>query len=100
MENNEYLTKEKHAELKKELDELRTMKTVQIAESLEYAKQLGDLAENAEYHEARGAQAALEDRIRRLEAMLASAEIVSHKSGLHKDGETVMVGSKVSLLCN
>ena len=71
------MTKEKFAELEKELEYLKTIKRKEVAESLEYAKSLGDLSENQEYQEARDAQAVLEDRIGRLEMILKSASIVS-----------------------
>lgn len=64
----------------------------EIAEELEYAKQLGDLSENAEYHQARERQAILEDKIARTDLILKSAVIVdSHHS------DTVNVGSVVEL---
>ncbi len=88
----EYLTKEKFTELEKELKELKTARRKEVAESLEYAKSLGDLSENAEYHEARENQANVEDRIAKLEAMLKSAVIVS----LHHS-EAVGIGSTVHL---
>lgn len=91
-DQNEYLTEEKFAELTKELEELKTAKRREVAENLEYAKSLGDLSENAEYHEARERQANIEDRIAKLEAMLKSAVIVSPPHG-----ETVGVGSTVEL---
>ena len=75
--NKEYLSKEKFQELKIELENLKTKKRKEIAEELEFAKSLGDLSENAEYHEARESQAALEDRIANLESILANAEIVA-----------------------
>ena len=40
----EYLSKEKYDELKRELEHLKTVRRKEIAESLEYAKSLGDLA--------------------------------------------------------
>jgi transcription elongation factor GreA len=69
----QYLTNEKRAELEKELDNLKTERRKEIAEHLEYSKKLGDLAENAEYHQAREEQAEVEDRIRRLENLLKNA---------------------------
>lgn len=90
--NTEYLTKEKFAEFQKELEYLKTTKRTEIAKSLEYAKSLGDLSENAEYHEARDAQARAEDRINFLEALLKSATIVSTH-----DTTSINVGSEVSL---
>ena len=86
----------------KELALLKTEKRKEIAESLEYAKSLGDLSENAEYHEARAQQAELEDRIAKLENLLKSALIVSEKHGSVIDiGSTVTIekeGSKDSIV--
>ena len=65
-DRKEYLTKEKFKELTEELDFLKKTKRKEIAEQLEFAKSLGDLSENAEYHEAREVQAITEDRIGKL----------------------------------
>jgi transcription elongation factor GreA len=90
--NKEYLSKEKFKELKIELENLKTKKRKEIAEELEFAKSLGDLSENAEYHEARESQAALEDRIANLESILANAEIVgTHHTNQVEVGSTVHV---------
>ena len=62
-ETPEYLTKVKFAELEKELENLKTVRRKEVADSLEYAKSLGDLSENAEYQEAREMQENLEGRI-------------------------------------
>ena len=90
MPEKEYLSQEKFEELKEELHQLKTVRRKEIAESLEYARSLGDLSENAEYQEARDLQAAIEDRISKLENVLANADIVSHKKG-----DTISLGSKV-----
>lgn len=98
MTNNnehEYLTKEKYDELVKELDHLKKITRKEVAESLEYAKSLGDLSENAEYQEAREWQANIEDRIAKLEAILKSAEIVSSHHGANVCiGSTVIIQKK------
>ena len=91
-EEKEYLTKEKFDEFKKELEELKTKKRKEVADQLEYAKSLGDLSENAEYHEARDLQAEIENRISRLETMLQNVEIISSKSS-----DTVVAGSTVTV---
>ncbi len=91
-EQKNYLSQEKYDELKKELDFLTSEKRREIAEQLEYARSLGDLSENAEYHEARQMQGEIESRIRYLSGVLKNAEIVTH----HK-GDTVAVGSAVTL---
>lgn len=78
-DTKEYLTKEKFEELQKELDFLKTTRRREIAESLEYARSLGDISENAEYQEARELQAATEERINKLELILQSASIVTER---------------------
>ena len=92
MQETQYLTKEKFEELKTELEQLRNVKRKEVAESLEYAKKLGDLSENAEYHEAREEQAKVEDRIGHLEMVLKSANILNEKhSSTASIGSTVIV---------
>lgn len=87
-----FLSQEKYEELKSELDQLKTVERKRIAEHLEYAKSLGDLSENAEYHEARDKQADIEDRISNLEAILKKSEIVNHRTG-----SIATIGSRVSI---
>jgi len=92
-----YLSKEKFEELKKELEELKTVRRKEIAEKLEYAKSLGDLSENSEYQEARESQANIEDRISTIESLFKSAEIVSAHAGDSIDiGSTVTIQKKGS----
>jgi transcription elongation factor GreA len=88
----ELLSKEKFEELTKELDELRTTRRKEVAEQLEYARSLGDLSENAEYQEAREMQAAVEERISKLESTLKNAKIV--KAG---KSDSVSMGSTVTV---
>jgi transcription elongation factor GreA len=91
-EARQYLTNEKMQEFKKELEYLRTDKRKEVAENLDYAKKLGDLAENAEYHEARQEQAEIEDRINHLENLIKTAVIIDDQHG-----DTVNVGSTVKV---
>jgi transcription elongation factor GreA len=74
----QYLTSEKFNELQKELDFLKVERRKEIAEHLEYAKKLGDLSENAEYHQAREDQAEVEGRIGRLENILKNAVMIGN----------------------
>jgi transcription elongation factor GreA len=88
----ELISKEKFEELTRELEELRTTRRREVAEQLEYARSLGDLSENAEYQEAREMQAAVEERIGKLEAMLKNAKIIkAGKSDSVGMGATVTV---------
>lgn len=94
-DDKEYLSQEKFDELTKELEYLRSQGRKKVLVDLEYAKSLGDLSENAEYHEARNKQAELEDRVAMLEVLLKSASIVSHKAGdLVAMGSVVVVRKK------
>ncbi|MHB1118231.1 MAG: transcription elongation factor GreA [Minisyncoccota bacterium] len=91
-EEKEYLSQEKFNELKQELDHLKSVRRKEIAEQLEFAKRLGDLSENAEYHEARQNQAKTEERIAKLEGMLKQAVITEkHKGGVVGIGSTVSI---------
>ncbi len=88
-----YLTPEKFEELKRELEHLKTVRRKEIAESLEYARSLGDLSENAEYQEARDMQAAIEERILYLERTIKEVKIVAQG----KRGGAVALGSSVTI---
>ncbi len=85
------VSQEKFDEMVKELDHLKTTRRTEIAESLEYARSLGDLSENAEYQEARELQAATEERIRKLEDVVKHARIQQD----NKKKDVVSFGSKV-----
>lgn len=90
-----YLSPEKFKELERELEQLKTVRRREVAEALEFAKSLGDLSENAEYNEARDAQAELEDRIAKLEQLLRNPVIVSaHHSSNVEVGTTVIIQKK------
>jgi len=99
-----YISAEKKAELEEELQIMKTKKRKEIADALEYARGLGDLSENAEYHEAREAQATLEERIATVKELLKNASIIKgHKSDVAEIGTTVVVqkdGDKEKLQFN
>ncbi len=92
MNETEFLTKEKFAEFQKELEYLKGDKRKEVAENLEYSKALGDLSENAEYHEARDMQGVVEDRIAKLETILKSAVIINtHATDVVNVGSSLVV---------
>lgn len=92
MEEVNYITEEKKQSLIKELDNLKTVKRKEILESLQAAKALGDLSENAEYHQAREDQGKIEDRINQIEYMLQSSVVVKkHQSSKVEIGTSVIV---------
>ena len=93
----EYLTLEKKTLLEDELHQLISVRRKEIADALEYAKSLGDLSENAEYHQAREDQANCEDRIVHIEQILKNAVIMeTHATGVVSVGSTVTVTKKGS----
>jgi transcription elongation factor GreA len=75
-----YITKPGYEKLKKELEELKTVRRKEIASRIEIAKDMGDLSENAEYHEAKDEQGFVEGRIAELEITLPNAVIIEHAS--------------------
>jgi transcription elongation factor GreA len=92
MEETNYITEEKKHALISELNALKTFKRKEILESLEAAKALGDLSENAEYHQAREDQGKMEDRINQIEYMLQSSVVVKkHQSSKVEIGTNVVV---------
>ncbi|HEY4496429.1 MAG TPA: transcription elongation factor GreA [Candidatus Paceibacterota bacterium] len=95
-DEQEFLTRDKFEELTKELDFLKKTKRKEIAESLEYAKSLGDLSENAEYHEARETQANLENKIAKLEILLKTGAIVTNDEKTQISG-IISVGSTITI---
>ena len=96
-DQKEYLSKERQAELVAELELLKTVRRKEIAEDLEYARSLGDLAENAEFNKAREDQAIVEDSINQIQTVLANAEIVkTHHSSTAEVGTTVCLFKKGS----
>jgi transcription elongation factor GreA len=90
-DNQIYLTKEGLEKLRKELEELKSVKRKEIAKRIEEAKELGDLSENAEYASAREEQALIEDRIVELENIIRGATVIEEP----KDSSQVELGSVV-----
>ena len=88
------LTPEGYEKLKQEIDRLRGDKRREVAERIRVAREFGDIAENAEYDDAKNEQMLLEHRIATLEERLRDARVIDKKS-VPKD--VVSVGSKVRL---
>jgi transcription elongation factor GreA len=86
------LTKEGVAELEAELTHA-TAKRGEIAESIKSARELGDLAENAEYQSARQDQEKNEARIAELQHILQNVQVIT----VPKSDGKVVLGSKVKL---
>lgn len=85
-----YISPEKKTELESELKERKEIIRIDILAKLKYAKSLGDLSENAEYHDARERQGKNESRIQEIEHILKNFVLVKKSS----DG-SISLGSKV-----
>jgi len=70
-----WLTKDAHAKLQAELEELKGPVRQEIIARISAARDEGDLKENGGYHAAKEEQGRIEGRIRQLEDMLRRAEV-------------------------
>ncbi|HRL13964.1 MAG TPA: transcription elongation factor GreA [Aggregatilineales bacterium] len=90
----QYLTPEGLANLERRLQELKEVRRPQVAERLRLAmEEGGELAENAEYEDAKNEQAFIEGEIIRLETIINSAELIEENT--NKD--FVGIGSRVTV---
>ena len=87
------LSPEGLAALRAELDELTTVARPAIVARIAAARELGDLRENSDYHEARREQSFAEGRIRAIEDLLRHVEVIEegHDQGRARLGSTVVV---------
>ena len=88
------LTPEGYEKLTQELEVLRTEKRREVADRIRVAREFGDIAENAEYDDAKNEQAMLEHKIAQLEERLLSARVIDVAD---VDTSVVSVGSVVRL---
>ena len=89
------LTQEGYDKIEQELEHLRTVTRMEIAERIKVALGFGDLSENSEYDEAKNAQAENETKIAELENKIRYAKIIDEKE---IDTKTVQIGNTVEVL--
>ncbi len=82
--------------LQDELDHLKKVERPRIIEAIKVARELGDLKENAEYHEAKREQGHIEGRIQYLESNLSLSQVID-VTKLEKTGRVVF-GCTVTLM--
>lgn len=87
------LTQKEYDTLLAQLNGMETRQVAEIAEEIRRAREFGDIAENAEYHEAKAAQARLFYEIEQLRERVTGAEIVKTS----RSTKTVGLGSVVEL---
>ena len=90
--NRVVLTPEGKRKLEEELQELKGVKRKEIADEIKTARGFGDLSENAEYDEAKNAQARMETRVRQIEEILRDCIVVDESN---RPADAVSVGSAV-----
>ena len=93
---DQIISQEGYDKLEKELAYLKNIKRREIADRIQKAKDMGDLSENAEYSEAKDAQAFNDGRIAELNSMIKNLTVVQNVNG--KD--VVGMGSKVKAQIN
>ncbi len=94
MSDKVYLTEEGLQNLRRELDELRTVQRPEISKLIADARDKGDLAENAEYAAAKEAQGMLELKIAALEDKIANSRLIDES---RIDTSSVQVLNRVKI---
>ena len=92
MSRQSVITQEGLEKLKEEIEHLSTVKRREVAERIKEAREFGDIAENAEYDDAKNEQALLEQRIAQLEERLRRSTVIDEKD---ISTDEVQVGSVV-----
>ncbi len=88
------MSQDKMDALKAELKELKGDKAPQLRKRIDDARQMGDLSENAEYHNAREELAWVQSRINEINLILDNAKVISQEgnsSGFVNIGSTITV---------
>ena len=94
MTNETLITQEGLQKLKDELNELKSVRRINVSQRIKEAIALGDLSENSEYDDAKNEQAFIEGRIAELEGKIRTAKIIQET----EDGAAkVRIGSHVIL---
>src|SRR3989440_10650802 len=90
------LTKDGLKALEDELQQLVNVRRGEVAERIRQARDFGDIAENAEYAEAKNEQSLVEGRIQTLEVMVRNAVMIEEEprqKGVVAAGSRVRVSS-------
>lgn len=95
MSDIQYFTKEGLEDIKKELQDMKTIGRKKIAQQIAEARAQGDLSENAEYDAAKEAQGMLEMKIAKLEAVVGQARVLDESK---IDTSKALILSKVKVM--
>src|SRR3979409_836870 len=91
MTNDVHITPEGLVAVRKELEQLITVRRPNIVAKIKAAREFGDLSENFEYHAAKNEQGMMEARINELEAIVKNHVLIETKktTGIVDMGSTV-----------
>ena len=87
------LTKKDIEEIQKEIDYRKTVVRPQVLDEVKETRAQGDLSENFEYHEAKRVKNRNDSRIRFLERMIRTAEIIEDENAEDEAG----IGKKITV---
>ncbi|HEY0519931.1 MAG TPA: transcription elongation factor GreA [Ilumatobacteraceae bacterium] len=87
------LSRSAYDRLQAEFFDLTTRGRIEVAQKIETARLMGDLSENGDYHAAKDEQGQMEGRIRQLEYIIETAEIIERG-----DDGIVSAGSIVTIV--
>ncbi|MBN98938.1 MAG: transcription elongation factor GreA [Gemmatimonadetes bacterium] len=90
-----YLSREGYQKLRDELQELKNTERPAVRQSLQRAREFGDLSENAEYNAAKERLMFLEQRIGKLEETLSRTRLLENED---IPADKVYIGATVELL--
>ena len=93
-EKDTFLTEEGLKKLEDRLEELRSVRRLEVAERIKQAIAFGDISENSEYEDAKNEQAFIEGEIITLERMIRTAKIID---SCELTNDQIVMGSKVRL---
>lgn len=89
-----HLTREGLQQIEDELEQLTTVRRAEVAERIRHARDFGDIAENAEYTEAKNEQSHIEGRILTLETMVRHAVVIEDA---HREAGVAALGASVKV---
>ncbi len=95
-QNVVYITEEGLQALREELEQLTTVKRLELSDRLQKAIAQGDLSENADYHDAKQEQGFLEGRILELQDTLRRAQVIKEQG----PSDRVRIGSTVTVVAD
>lgn len=94
-EKRSILTEEGLKKIEQQLENLKSVRRIEVAQRIKQAIDFGDISENSEYDDAKNEQAFIEGEILRLEKVLRESDVIHETKD---DGSGIIrLGSKVSI---